>query len=98
MKTYRLKLKPKTSFLTPWQADTIFGNLCWIMVWRDGEEALVRFLEEYKNGNPPFVVSDGMPGDFLPAPAHLSLMTKTSETFDEYKKAKDVKKNILAAI
>ncbi len=88
MKTYRLKLKPQSSFLTPWQADTIFGSLCWIMAWRKGADALAKFLDEYKNDNPPFVLSDGMPGDLLPAPAYLSLIVKTND----YQKAKSLKK------
>lgn len=88
MKTYRLKLKPKSSFLTPWQSDTIFGGLCWAMAWRKGKAELAQFLNEYKTGNPAFILSDGMPGDLLPAPAHLSLIVKT----DDYQKAKNLKK------
>lgn len=81
MKTYRLKLKPTSSFITPWQADTIFGSLCWIMTWREGEDALLNFLEEYKNGNPSFILSDAMPADLLPVPAHLSLTVGPTEDF-----------------
>ncbi len=92
MKTYRLKVKPQSSFLTPWQADTIFGNLCWIMAWREGEDVLKKFLSEYKNGNPAFVLSDGFPGDLLPTPVHLSLMEQKGESFEAYKKAKELKK------
>lgn len=92
MKTYRLKIKPHSSFLTLWQADTIFGNLCWIMAWREGEDALKEFLEDYKNGNPAFVLSDGLPGDLLPSPAHLSLVKQKEDSFDAYKKAKELKK------
>lgn len=92
MKTYRLKLKPQSSFLTPWQADTIFGSLCWIMAWREGDEALTQFLQEYKNGDPAFVLSDGMPGDLLPAPAHLALMSPQSKTFEDYQEGKKLKK------
>lgn len=92
MKTYRLKIKPHSSFLTPWQADTIFGSLCWVMAWCEGEKVLQSFLEEYKNGNPSFVLSDGMPGDLLPAPAHLSLLEQKGEGFETYQKAKMLKK------
>jgi CRISPR-associated protein Csm4 len=88
MRTYRLKLKPKSSFITPWQADTIFGSLCWIMAWRKGAESLTQFLSEYRKGNPCFILSDGMPGDLLPAPVYLPLILKT----DDYQKAKSLKK------
>lgn len=92
MKTYRLKIKPYSSYLTPWQADTIFGHLCWIMAWREGENALNAFLDEYKKGNPVFVLSDGLPGDFLPVPAHLSLQEQRERDFEAFKKAKKLKK------
>src|SRR3989338_3112383 len=92
MKTYRLKIKPHSSFLTPWHADTIFGSLCWIMAWRDGENVLGQFLQGYKSGDPVFIVSDGMPGDLLPAPAHLLLMSPESKSFEDYQKAKKMKK------
>ena len=92
MKTYRLKIKPHSSFLTPWQADTIFGSLCWILSWREGADVLTQFLQEYKNGNPFFVLSDGLPGDLLPAPLHMSLRKSKGDNIEEYKKAKELKK------
>lgn len=92
MKTYRLRIKPQGSFLTPWQADTIFGSLCWVMVWKEGEDALKRFLHEYRNGNPAFVLSNGFPGDFLPAPAHISLTAQKGASLDDYQKSKKLKK------
>ncbi len=92
MKTYRLKIKPLSSFLTPWQADTIFGSICWVIAWRDGEEALTNFLLEYKNYNPIFVLSDGMPGDLLPAPFNLPHMMTKTDNREEYEKGKKLKK------
>lgn len=92
MKTYRLRIKPQSSFLTPWQADTIFGSLCWVIALRDGEEVLTEFLLEYKSHNPVFVLSDGMPGDLLPAPSHLQHMMTKSENREDYEKGKKLKK------
>ena len=92
MKTYLLRIKPHGSFLTPWQADTIFGSLCWVMAWRQGEAILAQFLEDCKNGNPPFVLSDGFPGDRLPAPLHMPLMAPKSESLEDYQNAKRLKK------
>jgi len=92
MNTYRLKIKPQSSFLTPWQADTVFGSLCWIIAWRYGEEALTNFLQEYKSHNPVFVLSDGMPGDLLPAPSHLPYMLTKTENREDYEKGKKLKK------
>lgn len=62
------------------------------MAWREGEGALANFLQEYKDGNPSFVLSDGMPGDFLPAPAHMSLMASITESYADYQSAKKLKK------
>jgi len=73
MKTYRIKLKTKSSVLTPFQADTIFGHLCWMIKYLDGEDALKKFLEPFKSGRPPFVISDGFPGDYLPKPLSLEI-------------------------
>jgi len=92
MKTYRLKIKLQGSFLTPWQADTIFGNLCWIMAWRKGDDALKAFLDEYINGNPVFLLSDGMPDNLFPAPAHLSLLDQKGKCLEAFQKAKKLKK------
>ncbi len=95
MKVYSLKIRPSKSFLTPWHADTIFGSLCWIIAWREGADALTEFLHNYKNGNPAFVLSDGLPGDLLPAPTYLftaSLKNLSNSTIENYKKAKELKK------
>lgn len=61
------------------------------MAWHRGKDELAKFLNEYKDGNPAFILSDGMPGDLLPAPVNLSLVVKT----DDYQKAKSLKKNDL---
>jgi CRISPR-associated protein Csm4 len=68
MKIYKIKIKVKSSNITPWQSDTIFGSLCWALSQKEGEKSLVNFLNEYENGFYPFVVSDGFPGDYLPKP------------------------------
>ena len=92
MKTYLLKIKPQSSFLTPWYADTLFGSLCWVLYWREGEESFKNFLQEYKSGNPVFVLSDGLPENFLPAPAHLSLKKIPNPTVEDYQYLKKLKK------
>ena len=71
MNWYRIRLTPLSPALTPWQADTLVGHFAWEVVRREGEEALGRFLSTFEEGHPPFVLSDGFPGDFLPAPLSL---------------------------
>lgn len=71
----RLKLKPGGAWTTPWQADSLLGALAVAWARSRGDEALRRdFLDPWRAGEPPFVVSDAFPGDALPAPANLPLM------------------------
>ncbi|MGQ9677217.1 MAG: type III-A CRISPR-associated RAMP protein Csm4 [Chloroflexota bacterium] len=68
MDWYRLRLQTASPTATPWQADTIFGHLCWALVFLEGEDFLRTFLELYDLGEPPLVLSNGFPGDLLPRP------------------------------
>jgi CRISPR-associated protein Csm4 len=68
MLTYRATLRPRSATLTPWQADTLFGHLCWLILYEEGEAALNEFLDEYRGGEPPLLLSNGFPGDRLPRP------------------------------
>ncbi|MCT4593243.1 MAG: hypothetical protein N4A57_03075 [Anaeromicrobium sp.] len=68
MELYRIKIKPKSSYITPWQSDTIFGSLCWVIANYEGEKVLKEFLQGYRQNNVPFVVSNGFINDLLPKP------------------------------
>ena len=68
MNYYRIRCKPRTVWLTPWQADTLFGQMCWAVLHEEGEKGLTEFLEPFMAGRPPFVLSNGFPGDLLPRP------------------------------
>jgi CRISPR-associated protein Csm4 len=61
----------KSASASLWQADTIFGHLCWSLLRRKGEDALKEFLEQYRNQNPVILVSDGFPSDFIVRPLFL---------------------------
>ncbi len=91
MNTYRVRLKLGGPFITPWHSDTLFGHLCWIKVRRDGAEALAEMLEACRNGNPPFVLSSGFPGDLLPRPLACRAIERPSdeETFEAGRALKD---------
>ncbi|MDP2953974.1 MAG: hypothetical protein Q8O76_11745, partial [Chloroflexota bacterium] len=76
---------------TPWQADTIFGHLCWALRHRRGETALQDLLGDFCGGLPHFLLSDGFPGDLLPRPLLLSMPQDDSlETFREGRNARKV--------
>jgi CRISPR-associated protein Csm4 len=89
MKLYRLKLKPVSSWQTPWQADTLAGLLCWACARTEGGAALQReILEPAMRGDPPFVLSDAFPGDLLPAPEFIRLNDWPSEHLKFVRKAR----------
>lgn len=68
METYRLTLRLRSATRTPWQADTLFGHLCWQLLYDEGEAALQELLAACRDGTPPFVLSNGFPRDWLPRP------------------------------
>lgn len=63
MRELRVTFNVATSYVTPFQADTIFGHLCWAMKYLDGEEQLSGFLSLYSDDYAPLLVSDGFPAD-----------------------------------
>lgn len=72
MQTYRARLKMCSATLTPWQADTLFGHWCWLVLYNEGENELKDFLEPFRDSDPPLVLSNGFPMDdetcWLPRP------------------------------
>jgi len=68
MQTYQVRFRPRSATLSPWQADTLFGHWCWLIRYEEGEAALRAFLDPYRVGQPPVVLSNGFPGDWLPRP------------------------------
>lgn len=58
---YKLKITFLSPILTPLQADTIFGHLCWAVYYQEGEDGLKKFLEPFKEMEPSFLLSEGFP-------------------------------------
>ncbi|MEZ6127786.1 MAG: hypothetical protein R3C59_03830 [Planctomycetaceae bacterium] len=72
MKLYRLQIRPLSPWATPWQADTLFGLLCWTCARTSGAAVLQQeILEPSLDRRPPFVVSDAFPSGWFPVPASL---------------------------
>jgi CRISPR-associated protein Csm4 len=65
---YKVTLGTESWLASAWQADTIWGHLCWGIKYNYGEDALTDFIGAYVKGIPPLLLSDGFPGDFLPRP------------------------------
>lgn len=72
MTTWRLRLHPKSPWVTPWRGDSLFGALCWR--WLElFPETFHSLLDEFGNyDNPPFLISDAFPGDLMPMPLHCA--------------------------
>jgi CRISPR-associated protein Csm4 len=74
MNLYRLHLRPRSPWRTPWQADTLTGALCATAARVHGADFLRQSLiDPMLAGAPPFVLSDAFPGDLLPVPVAVRL-------------------------
>jgi CRISPR-associated protein Csm4 len=89
MKLYKITLQLTSPYTTDWQADTIWGHLCWALRFAYGEDELLKFLARYNHDEVPLLVSNGFPGDLLPRPI---LPGKKVTTRSEFIAAKANKK------
>lgn len=74
----------KSPIITHFQSDTIFGHICWAIrfLYQNGENKLREFLEAYdKEENPPLLVSNGFPSDYLPKPIIPPITQTELDTF-----------------
>ena len=85
MKTYKLQLRLKSGTITPFHADTVFGHLCWMVAYQQGDEGVRGFLKPFKVGNPPFLLSDGFPDDYLPKPLGAQFAVSDVSQLKKYK-------------
>ncbi len=100
MKTYRVMLSLRTPSGSAWQADTIFGHLCWLCYWRYGESKLNEWRTQFRSGEPPFILSDGFPAlqeadgkprYFFPRPVGLPEMKSPKEKLEGLEYAENQK-------
>lgn len=68
MQSYRVQIRPLSAFGTPLLGDTLFGQLCWAIRNRHGEDMLNQLLKGYTQGNPFLVVSNAFPAGYIPRP------------------------------
>ncbi|MCX7926522.1 MAG: type III-A CRISPR-associated RAMP protein Csm4 [Candidatus Omnitrophica bacterium] len=81
MKVFQIILSTQSAISSLLQADTLFGHLCWLVKYFEGEEELARFLAPFTEGNPPFLISDGFPFNSLPKPfiTDFNILNKEEE-------------------
>ncbi|AEE15337.1 hypothetical protein Thena_1730 [Thermodesulfobium narugense DSM 14796] len=93
MNLFKISIRPTSFFHTPLRSDIIWGHICWAIFRLKEELELKDFLDKYKKGNFPIVVSDVFPEGYLPAPKYPGIIRYFSETkvdidLKELKKAK----------
>jgi CRISPR-associated protein Csm4 len=64
-------LEALSPFSSPLWSDTVSGYFMWLVKYAFGEEKMIELIDDFKSGNPPFVLSDGLPAQYLPTPATL---------------------------
>ena len=91
MKFYKVTLKLTSPYATDWQADTIWGHLCWALRFSYGENELTNFIARYGKSEPPILVSNGFPGDLLPRPVLPEKHVTERSDFAMTKKQKKIR-------
>lgn len=82
MRTLRARLTPRSAFGTRPLGDTLFGQICWALRNRSGDDCLTSLLDGYTQGRPFLVVSDAMPAGYLPRPALPSYLFAQMDGLD----------------
>lgn len=79
--------QPLSAFATSLKGDTLFGQLCWAIRNRYGEQRLHECVKGYRQNQPFVVVSDAFPKGYLPLPKLPSFHYK-SEGYPDCKALK----------
>lgn len=82
MKLYKTTINPISNFATSLKGDTLFGQICWAIRYKYGEDRLNELLSSYMD-KPFLVVSDGLASGYLPKPLLPSALL--GENSDEKK-------------
>ncbi|MBI2412901.1 MAG: hypothetical protein HYV24_06805 [Deltaproteobacteria bacterium] len=64
---FTVEVALRSSVVTPFQSDTIFGHICWAIEHLGMNGGVEAFLQLYDN-TPPLLVSAGFPKGFVPRP------------------------------
>lgn len=87
MQRFWMTLRPQTAFASPWQADMLFGQLCWAIRHAWGEAYLNDLLVGYTEGKPFLIVADPFPAGYVPLPTLPSVFWRGEATDPSQRKA-----------
>lgn len=94
---YKIKIRLMSALVTPLMADTIWGHICYGILFNEGEEKLNEFLNGYKNADanfsPPLVLSTPFPQGMIPLPKllHEKEEEMNLEKYNKIKRKKSIK-------
>lgn len=72
MKLYKTTINAQSSFSSKLKGDTLFGQMCWAIRYKFGEEKLKELLSNYED-KPFLIVSDPFASGYLPKPTMPSI-------------------------
>lgn len=81
--TYLWKIKPISSFITPWQSDTIYGHFLWGISLLYGDNEVRKVIDDFKKLNSPFIISDGFIDGKLPFLKKKNIKREKNKIFAE---------------
>lgn len=96
VRDYCIRIRLLSPVGTPWQSDTIFGHLAWHVAYGCAGMTIEEFLAPFREGRPPFVLSDGFPDGLLPRP-FLPALSDASRDRQEYARTKRKEKALLVS-
>jgi len=76
----RVTIEPKSAFLTPLVADTLWGHLLWAELYSGGD---IQPWVDVESNTPPLILSDVFPEGWLPAPVMPAPTEKVRKRADE---------------
>lgn len=95
---YKAVIKPRSSFISLLQGDTLFGGFCWSYVYLKGEKALKELLQ---SEIPAIIFSNAFPAGYVPLPLgtfdpnndykKLESKLERKEAYENNKKIKNAK-------
>jgi len=68
------------------------GNICYGILFNEGEDKLNEFLKSYKEGSPPLILSTPFQEGYLPVPKFVHKDSLNIDKLEQYRKLKKRKK------